>query len=144
MLRYLRAIFIALRMTLRGETVPPSSPHREIAAWALEGARLVDRLYAAAEQQGLDSTTRHALHIRIDGRDTSVEVLLGTLRHHMREEYPYLIRYHPSNHMIAIQANTFNDQYRIERLQALPQFQAAALQSALAALRDHLETLPKA
>ncbi len=142
MLRYIRAFFIALRMTIRGETVPPTSPHREIATWALEGARLVERLYAAAEQHGLDSATRQAIHMRIDGRNTSVEVILGTLRHHMRDEFPYLIRAHPASHMAAIQANIFNDQYRIERLQALPQFQAADLQTALVALRNHLEALP--
>ncbi len=142
MWRYVRAFFIALRMTLRGETVTPAPSHPQFSTWAQEGAQRVAAVYTAAEQERLDSAARQAIKVRVDGRDTSVEVILGTLQHHMTVEYPYLIRHHAPNHLTAIQANNLNDQYRVECLQRAPQLQSGRMQDALAALKAHLDAVP--
>lgn len=143
MLRYVRAFFIALKMTLAGETISPTSANPALSAWILQGVRRVDAVYAAAQQHKLDRSARESVVVRLDGRDTSMEVILATIRHHMDVEYLYLLRDSPRSYMLAIEASNFNDQYWIERLQAAPQVQAAAVQAALRDLHDHLAALPR-
>ena len=143
MLRYLRAFWLALKLTLTGQTPQHvDSPHPELSAWMLEGAKRVDAVYAAADRQNLDQDAREEIIIRIDGRDTSLEVILATIKYAMNEEYRYLI-YHPMmNNLGAIQANNFNHQYWVDRLLALSDLQSDPLHSRLQALRTHLDAIP--
>jgi hypothetical protein len=142
MIRYARAFFIALRMTLTGQTEPPNARHPQLSAWILEGIKRVDAVYHAADQHRLDKPARQAIIVRIDGRDTSMEVILGTIRHHLDVEYPYLLRDAPRHYLLAIEASNFNDQYWVERLIAAPQVHPS-IQTALQQLKTHLDSMPR-
>jgi hexokinase len=141
-MRYIRAFFITLRMMLRGERPAVTSPYPAFDAWVSAGVEQVNAVYAAAEKHQINAAQRAALTLKIDGRNTNVEVMLGTIRHHMVVEYPYVLTHNTRNHLAAIYSNNFNDQYWVEKLQALPALQAADVQAALAALKAHLDALP--
>lgn len=143
MLRYLRAFWVALRLTLTGQTPQvPGSPHPAFSTWALQGARQVAAVYAAAERQNIDRDRRKAIIIRVDGRDTSLEVILAAIQYAMNEEYRYLIHHPTGNNLGAIQASNFNHQYWVERLLDLPQLQDDPLHTHLKNLHSHLNAIP--
>lgn len=140
-IRYLRAFFIALAMTLRGQK-PPSPRHPELSAWAQQSVLLVRAVYAAADRQGLDRAARQRLVLKIDRREISVETILSTVEHHAAREFPSLLTQPGRFNLGAIQASTVNDRYWLSRLQTLPEFQPLALQSALQQLDAHLQAIP--
>jgi hypothetical protein len=106
-MRYVRAFFTALRMTLRGETYTPAPPS-PLLAWIDEAARVLNVCLAAADQQGFDQAAREGLTLVIDRRTISAQTILMGVRYHLTKEYAYL---------------NLNDQYALERLsqhEALP------------------------
>lgn len=142
MLRYVRAFITTLGMMLRGERPALTSPYPAFDAWVREGTERVKAVYSAAESSQINAAQRAALAVKVDGRNTNVEVMLGTIRHHMEVEYPYVLTHATRNHLAAIYSSNFNDQYWVEKLQALPTLQAPAVQAALAHLKNHLDALP--
>lgn len=140
-LRYIRAFWKALGMTLRGET-PPRPPYAPLRVWIDEAGKLATAAVAAAEQGGMDPAARRAFTVRIEGRDMSLHTILETVRHHTGEEYPYLLR-HLTNHSItAIYASNMNDQFYVARLADDDRLAGHDLLAALARLRDHLHQIP--
>lgn len=139
MFKYVRAFFIALRLTLRGQT-PAPAPYTRLDAWITTCEQLVDDVYKAADRAGLDATQRKARKLRLEGRDITMEALLGGVRFHATQEYRYLLR-HPTEHSLtAIYASNLNDQFRIARLRE--QLTEPDLQAALDGLTRHLEAIP--
>jgi hypothetical protein len=141
--RYLRAFFIALVMTLRGQK-PPSPRHPELSAWTRQSALLVRAVAAAADRQGLDRPARQRLVLKIDRRDISAETILSTVEHHAAREFPSLLAQPGTFNLAAVQASNVNDRYWLSRLQTLPEFQSPALQAALRQLDAHLQAIPTA
>lgn len=135
--RYARAFMTALRMTMRGETFAP--PHPNLTNWTARTIVLVDTVFTTANANGLNLAARKALVLHIDRRDVSMESILGTVRHHAAEEYPYLLRRDPGHGLLAIRASNLNDSYRIERL---CEQTSGAVRSALESLGHHLDTIP--
>lgn len=138
MMRFLRALTQALRLTLKGETLTPPQ-FRPLEAWIAGGLQLVEQAEIAAATQGLDTA---ALQLKLDGRPTSLERTLQMVRHNLVNEYPRLIRLDDAYSMMVISASNMNDQYRVAQFLEVGAIPADA-RSALAALDAHLGALPQ-
>ncbi len=141
MMRYIRAFWTALQMTLRGDS-PPPDPYANLSEWMEQAIRLVGAVIKAANALKLDAAALKTIKVRVDGRDTNVDVILAAINHHMNEEYPYLLRHMTRNNINAIHASNLNDVYRVSSLIDLPALQDAAIQQSLTILKDHLEKIP--
>ena len=141
--RYIRAFIVSLRLTLRGQQ-PPGLRHPELYAWIRQMAVLVDAVYTAADQNGLDKKVRAATTVKLDGRSMSLETALQTLRYHAGEEYPSLLRNSPKSrhNLSAIYAGNMNDRYWLMTLQADSTVQNPAVHAALMQLSAHLDSIP--
>lgn len=137
-MRYFRAFWTALQITLRGSRRPDA----ELWEWVEQASRLVDAVMKVADSQRPDAADLKTVKVRLDGRTTSAEIVLATIRHHMNEEYPYLLRHKTRNHISAIHASNLNDVYRLTGLIDLPVLQDAAIQQLLTNLKTHLEKIP--
>ena len=138
MMRFLRALIQALRLTLRGESLTPER-YRPLEAWIARGLELVGQAESAAAAHGVDLA---ALQLKLDGRPTSLERTLQMVRHNLVNEYPRLIRLDDSFSMTVVSASNMNDQYRVSQFlaqSALP----AETRAALANLDAHLQSLPQ-
>ncbi len=138
MMRFLRALIKALRLTLKGETLTPPQ-YRPLEAWSARGLELLGRAESAAAGQGVDAA---ALQLKLDGRPTSLERTLQMLRHNLINEYPRLIRLDDAHSMTVVNASNMNDQYRVAQFLAADAIPAET-RSALAALDAHLQALPQ-
>ncbi|MDX1992345.1 MAG: hypothetical protein SF029_08150 [bacterium] len=142
MLRYVRAFFTALGMTLRGERVPPS-PFAPLMMWMDTTAKLTHAVYTAAEQDGLDKAARDKLRLKVDGRDMSMQTMLAGVEHHVRQEYPYMLKNLTEHSLTGIYASNMNDQYRLMRLRDADFLEdKAAAREAVARLSEHLNAIP--
>ena len=139
--RAIRAFFTALRMTLRGETLPPPAD-QPLWEWMQRIENRVDVVVAAAESAHIDRPARQAFMVRADGRAINMETILAAIRHHVTEEYPYLLRHTTGHHLTAIYASNMNDHYRVTQLQAAEKLADSALKAAIADLAAHLENIP--
>ncbi|HLV35437.1 MAG TPA: hypothetical protein VKY59_10000 [Spirillospora sp.] len=139
MRRYIRAFFIALRMTLRGETLPPP-PHAPLREWIAQGLSRVEQVEALAARQQIN-LSEVVLHL--DMRDIRMSVILNTIRHHLTTDYPLLLRTPTAQSLNLIYANNLDDHYRVSRLEAAPDLAGTPLQNAVAALAAHLEAIPQ-
>jgi hypothetical protein len=91
-MRYLRAFFTALSLTLQGKTIEsPPSRYPNLQAWLTEGQSLIKAAYASAEAAGINEAARKAMSLRLDGRTWSMELVLSSVRFHMLTEYPSLL-----------------------------------------------------
>jgi hypothetical protein len=140
MIKTIRAFFVALGMTLRGQTPPPRR-HAALWAWIQQAERLIEAAYQAAQQGGLDDSRRKSITVKVDGRARSMESILGTVRFHLREEYPYLLKNETEHSLTAIQASNLNDHYAVLRLSESAE--AGGMRAALESLAAHLESLPR-
>lgn len=131
--RYLRALVVTLRLSLRGER----PPHADLYAWMDRTLALVATAERAAAAARLDAA---AVCVRVDGRDDSMALILKTVDYHARTEYRYVLRRPSSRALDMIAASNFNDQYRTERL--LRAVSEPGTRQALAALHAHLGALP--
>jgi hypothetical protein len=138
--RAIQAFFTALGMTLRGETLPPPV-NQPLWEWMRQIENQVDAVYAAAERARIDQPARQAFIVRADGRDISLETILSAVKHHVTEEYPYLLRHVTSHNLTAIYASNMNDHYRV--IQAAEALVNSALKMAVADLAARLEAIPK-
>jgi hypothetical protein len=132
-----------LRMTIRGEK--PQPPPRDAAfdAWLREGLRLVDAVYVAADSAALRPEQRAGIALRVDGRAMKLETILGTLRFHMAQEYPSMLRQPGQHNLTAIRAGCLNDRYWVSKLRAEPALQVGSIPAALGRLAAHLDSIPK-
>ena len=138
MMRFLRALIQALRLTLKGETATPRH-YRPLEAWIARGLELLIEAERAAAAQRLDLS---ALQLKLDGRPTSLERTLQMLRHNLVNEYPRLIRLDDAFSMMVVNASNMNDQYRVSQFLAVGKIPAET-RAALAALEAHLQVLPR-
>ncbi len=141
MMRYIRAFFIALRMTLRGEGPPPRS-YEALWQWIETGQQYLKSVYAAAESSGLDAAQRKALKLHIEGRDVSIHTILGAVQHHLQAEYPYLLRDLTHYSVTGIYASNMNDQFLVSRLAESEYLENEVLRGAVMHLREHLSSIP--
>lgn len=140
-MRYLRAFFTALRMTVRGEKFP-ASPYAPLIAWIQQGDALVKEVYQIADANGIDMAARQKIILRIDSRDISAETILATIRHHTSTEYLYLIRDLSQHSITAIYASNLNDRHFIERLKESIEIKNIAVKGAIERLETHLGSIP--
>ena len=138
MIKFLRAFWQALRLTLRGETLTPTHFH-PLEIWIEAGLGKLTAVFETAEADAVDLD---ALQLRIDGRMTSLERTLQMARHNLVNEYPRLIRLDDPYSMMVVQSSNMNDQYRVSQFLAADVIQSEALKRALADLDTHLLTLP--
>ncbi len=138
MMRFLRALPQALRLTLKGESLTPRH-YRPLEIWIARGLELLQRAERSAATEGLDLA---ALQLKLDGRPTSLERALQMVRYNLVDEYPRLIRLDDAYSMMIVNASNLNDQYRVAQFLALDAIPAEA-RSALAALEAHLRALPQ-
>jgi hypothetical protein len=143
MIRYIRAFFIALAMTLRGEQ-PLSTGERRyppLATWLKTAQGHMQQVDAALATANLPTAARKGMAVKVDGRTTNVDALLGAVRHHLNEEYPHLLRDLTEHSLTGIYASNLNDQYWLEEILAntsLP----ASVTATLEALQNHLGAIP--
>lgn len=138
MMRFLRALLQAVRLTLAGESLTPRH-FRPLEAWIERALALLNEAERAAAAQSLDLA---ALQLKLDGRPTSLERTLQMLRHNLLNEYPRLIRLDDAFSMMVVNASNLNDQYRVSEFLAqseIPKETRAALES----LNTHLRDLPQ-
>lgn len=134
MLRFIRAFFIALRLTLRGEAAPVS-PYQPLLDWIEAGAKQADQ----AVNKARISPDVWRMTIRIEGRDQSVETILKTVQFHMETEYPYMMQRFTNQSVTAIIGTNMNDQF------ALSKVLGAGTEHDMSAIRrlaDHLNSIP--
>ena len=141
-MRYIRAFFQALLLTLRGQK-PPSleaeEQHEDLLAWCRETVTRVDVATAAIAANG---TNAQSLTMHIEGRDVTLKHTLDVLRYHAAREYPHLIRSQARHAILAIQALNLNDRFLVLRLieyEGLPEVVKAAMDS----LAEHLNEVPQ-
>lgn len=146
--KYGQAFFIALGYTLRGEkpAALAAKEERQAAAvplltWCMAGVRLADEAVAAADRAGLDEAARKAFVLRLEGRDLSLATAIATVRFHVSQEFPNLLRSDESYARLAIQATTVNDQFMITRF-AESDNCPDGLKTALQVVLRHLEAPP--
>jgi hypothetical protein len=140
-MRYLRAFFTALSLTLQGKSVESSvSRYPNLQAWLIEGQTLTKAAYAAAEANGMNQAARKALSLRLDGRTWTMELVLSSVRFHMLTEYPSLLKSDAEHKLTTFYALNFDDQYRVSQLAAadLP----LPVQTAIQTLATHLQNIP--
>lgn len=142
MQRYLRAFVTALKVTLKGQTLPAPIPtHPRLRAWIAEALRLTALTFQIADSAGFDSVQRQAFKLTIERRQMSLETILSAVRHNISLEYPMLLKSGVEGNITAIYALNLDDQYRVQQaLQAatLPETLRPALQD----LARHLQAIP--
>ena len=136
--RYLRAFFLALKLTLQGRQIAPKHP--ELDVWAQEAARRVDAVYRAADAHGLNVAARKAFVLHIEHRDMSMETILASVKHHVTEEYIKLLLDSTPHSFVAIYASNLNDSFRVAQLHEAVQL--SPVKAAVEELRQHLEAIP--
>ncbi len=141
MLRYIRAFFLAAKLTLRGES-PPPRPYEPLRRWLDALQAQVEATYQAADRHGLDRVARQQIVVKADGREMSMQVILDAIAYHAREEYPYLLRDLTEHSITAIYASNMNDQFYIASLQAADALQNQPVQQSLARLAGQLQAIP--
>ena len=134
MLRLIRAVVVALKMTLRGET-PPVSPYQPLLDWIEAGASLAQKAINKTRSQ----PEVWQMTLEIERRQPSIATILQTIHYHMETEYPYLMQHFTSQSLTAIYATNINDQFAIGKLlQGTPTKSSKLIQQ----LAEHLDNIP--
>lgn len=142
LVRYGRAFFKALELTLRGEQITqPQSKYPHLDTWIAEGQRRVEAVLKAADANNLDETKRKTIILNLDRRDISMQTILGAIEHNMLREYPMLLQTDIEHNLTALHALNMNDQYRIAQLVELESL-PPAVQSAVQLLLEHIQHVP--
>lgn len=141
--RILRALILALRLTLRGET-PVASPDQARRAALVAWLRTAQQHLASVRQQaqaaGLSEAKQAELRVRVDGRTITMGTILNGTNHHLTEDYPLLLRNLTDQTLTALHATSLNDRYRVEQLSKVVEH--VELKSALIRLAEHLGSPP--
>jgi hypothetical protein len=133
MMRYIRAFFTALRMTIQGERV--ILPYKRLRDWLTEAEK-----HSAAALKAVQ--TADQIKVKVDGREQDAQTILKAVHYHVVEEYPYLLDNLTEHSITAIYANNMNDQYAIARLTEDATFSQAAARQAIEQLNQHLHAIP--
>jgi hypothetical protein len=141
MIRYVRAFFVALRMTIRGEK-PKPAPDVPLIAWINRTPQLVAEIYDTAERKGLNRAAREKIVVRLDGRDMSMQTVLAAVEYHARQEYPYLLQNLTQHSVMAVYASNMNDQYHVMKLYDEQIVREPAVREAITRLSEHLNAIP--
>jgi hypothetical protein len=142
--RVLRAFFKAWWLVLRGQaiTTPPARPHEDVWAWIQDSTLRLDTVVRIADKAGWGKSQREALKLKLDGRDTSLELVLAALRHNLTREYPMLLNADVAYNLLTLQALNVNDTYRVMRFATHEALAGTPLAGALAALQARLQACP--
>jgi hypothetical protein len=144
--RYFRAFWGALRMTLRGETPPPVR-YPGLRSWIDTSLHLVEDVIQAADGNGFTPAKRQEIVFTADGRRISMNTVLTSLKYHVTEEYPYLLRNLTEHSQLAIYSSNLNDEYRLtklaEHLRETHPESSSQLMQKIEILRIHLNTIPQ-
>jgi len=138
MMRYIRAVIKALRLTIQGEQLP----YQPLLEWLDQGQKLSQAAISAAENAGFDKTSRAQITIKADGREQSMEVILKAVQYHLGQEYPYLLQNLTEHSITAIYASNMNDQHLMRQLREVEAVQGSPMAPAVIALSDHLNNIP--
>jgi hypothetical protein len=134
MMRYVRAFFTALKLTLSGD-IPQPTP---LDNWMSSARQQLDILDKLAEQQGLDP---QQVQVAIDRRQMPMATVVAIVRFHLTEEYPIMQRHSTADSLNYIYATNLDDHFRLTRLEAaLPD---SPLREAVTKLGKHLESIPR-
>jgi hypothetical protein len=137
--RYLRAFVIALRLTLRGQTMTPPPP-TPLHLWIQQGLERLDTIERVSAKTRIDPDS---VRLIIDRRETRMSTLLNIVRYHFTDEYPLLLRQVSDRSLILLQATNLDDHHRMRRLADTPALADTPVKQAVAALAEHLESIPK-
>jgi hypothetical protein len=141
-MRVVRAFYKALLLTIQGKQIETSATrYPNLTRWIESGLQLVDAAFTAADRAGIDRSQRETLRLKIDRRDTSIELILAAVRYHLATEYPSLLRSQIEHNLTTLYALNIDDQYRVDQL-AASELLPVNVQQAVAALRDHLYNIP--
>jgi hypothetical protein len=140
-MRYIRTFFTALRMTMRGESVP-ISPYAPLVAWIQQADKLVKDVYPVLNQNGVGESERQKITVRIDSRNMSVKTILATIQHHTSTEYLYMLQNLSAHSVTAIYASNLNDRYFVARLKEVSELKHPSIEAALSHLGNHLDAIP--
>ncbi len=139
---YIRAFVVSLKMTIRGEkpkSLQAEADHAPLFTWFRQTVALTAAAENTASAAVLDLPS---IILHLDSRDTSLKMVLDSVRFHAAQEYPMLIRQRSKYAILAIQATNLNDRYALIRFIESPQL-SDALRESLQTLSHHLEQLPK-
>ena len=135
-MRYIRAFFTALTLTLKGE-IPEPDP---LQVWMEQGRVHLKKVTTASNAHSLDPS---AVIVRIDRRDISMKTILDAVQFHLTDEYPQVLQHFGMEGINVIYASNLDDHYRLVRLADTPELQDTPVQQAVNALSDHLEAVPR-
>ncbi|MEQ8672540.1 MAG: hypothetical protein RLP44_25105 [Aggregatilineales bacterium] len=140
-MRYIRAFWITLLMTLRGEK--PQLRYARLREWINQSSTQLEHVMMIADQSGFGKRERKQLSLKLDGRDTTMQTVIDALKHHLGEEYPYLLNNITEHSVTAIYASNMNDQYFVMRLRDESAIQQnAPLHEAISKLSQQLNSIP--
>ena len=141
MIKAISAFFTTLKLMLSGENVTVAHP--KLWKWIETGQPLIAVVIKSANESDMDAEVRKGIQIKVDGRDTSMEVALGGIHYHLHEDYPHVLRDYTAYSVTAIYANNMNDQYALDKLSAHEAIQAnQAVLTAITRLKEHLNNIP--
>ena len=137
--RYLKALTLALRYTLRGDKPPLLKVRQQypaLSAWWDKTVHLVEAVERKASASQIDPA-QFILHV--DRRDISMATILQTVKYHAGREFPYLMAHDDPYGAITLQATNFNDRYLVQQLvQQIDE----PLKGSVEALAQHLGNMP--
>lgn len=140
--KVLRAFWKAIVLTLRGQQIQPADlRYPQLDAWVKQGVTLTDAVFSVAERAGLHQSKRQQLTLRLDGRDTSMDVILGAVRHNLTLEYPLLMETTIEHNLTVLYALNMNDQYRVAQLASDDRL-SPDVREAVQTLSHHLQAIP--
>lgn len=140
-MRYIRAFFKALALTLQGKTIEPLVRYPKLQDWIQHGTDLTDIVFKTCEQHGLDESARENIVLQLDGREWSMELILSSLRYHLTMEYPSLLEARVEHNVTTLYALNFDDQYRVIQLAEVDNLHKE-VRNVIRTLAEHLQNIP--
>lgn len=116
-MRYIRAFFQALRLTLKGETIDPARDrYPNLHLWLDEARERLATVYRVADAANLDHAAREKIILKLDGRDWSMELVLSSVKFHLDTEFPSLLQTTMEHNLTTLYALHLDDKYRVTQL----------------------------
>ncbi len=140
--RTIRAFFLALKMTLKGEALQPAElRYPQLDAWRKRALQLANAVLQTATINGMDHAAREAFTVMINHRPMSMEVILQATRHNMHLEYPMLMEARIGHNLTTLYAMNLDDGYRVSQLATADELDPT-IKAALRELAEHLQAIP--
>lgn len=140
MSRYIRAFWVAFKMTLRGEQM--KRPYEPLWQWVEQGSTLAKSALQIADANGMPQAVREQGKLKIEGHDLSMEVILASVAYHTGQEYPHLLNSGTSHILTAIYASNMNDQFYVKRLLESNLIDNRDIRQAVQQVEAHLNAIP--